>query len=93
MWKAVNGTSIWKSGSDWRYLEHLRVFLIPGQRPVVIPDDIPLTISIKPDPAMHTLVDKYVPKLSSALNQPIGQTTVALDAIEKDARRRETNPR
>lgn len=42
---------------------------------------------------MHALVDKYVPKLTSALNQPIGQTTMALDAIEKDARRRETNPR
>jgi len=91
MWKVVNGTLIWKTGADWIHLAQLKVFTIPGLKPVVIPTEYTVDQNIPEDPEMAQVVAKYAAALDKALNQPIGETKVPLDARRKVVRRQESN--
>ena len=91
MWKVVNGTLIWKTGANWVHLAQLKVFTVPGLKPVVIPTEYTVDASIPEDPAMKQVVAKYAAALDKALNQPIGETKVPLDARRKVVRRQESN--
>ncbi len=91
MWKVVNGTLIWKTGSDWRWLSQLRVYTIPGQKPIVVPTLYTVDATIPADPQMAAVVAKYAEALDKAMAEPIGETKVALDARRKTVRREESN--
>jgi 2',3'-cyclic-nucleotide 2'-phosphodiesterase (5'-nucleotidase family) len=52
---------------------------------------IPVTPSIPDDPAMSRLIASYASKLDRRLDQPVGQTDVALDGREANVRSQETN--
>ncbi len=91
MFKVVNGTLIFKAKSDWRDVGYLKVYNIPGQKPVVFLEVIPVTDKIPEDPEMAQLVNKYVQALDKELNVPIGETKVPLDARRKTVRTMESN--
>ncbi len=91
MWKVVNGTLIWKTGADWIWLGHLKVYTIPGLKPVVIPTEYVVDSKIPEDPEMAKVVAEYAAALDQAMNQPIGETKVPLDARRKVVRRQESN--
>lgn len=89
--EVVNNTLIWKTGSDFRTLGALKVFVIPGQKAVVLAKQIPVTAAIPEDPAMAVLVADYVNVLNAELQQPIGESAVALDATRSGVRTMESN--
>jgi 2',3'-cyclic-nucleotide 2'-phosphodiesterase (5'-nucleotidase family) len=90
MHEVVNNTLIWKTGSDWRTLGQLKVFLIPGQKALVFPSYISVNASVANDPAMQELVDGYVVALDAELGQVIGSTDVVLDATRASVRTQES---
>jgi len=91
MFKVVNGTLIFKAKSDWRDVGYLKVYNIPGLKPVVFLDVIPVTNKIPEDPAMAKVVAEYVRVLDEELNVVIGETKVPLDARRKTVRTMESN--
>ena len=91
MFKVVNGTLIFKAKSDWRDVGYLKVYLIPGLKPVVFLEVIPITNKIPDDPEMAKVVDKYAQQLDKELAIPIGETKVPLDARRKTVRTMESN--
>ena len=91
MWKVVNGTLIWKTGANWVWLGHLKVYTIPGLKPVVIPTEYVVDSKIPEDPEMAKVVAKYAAALDKAMNEVIGETKVPLDARRKVVRRQESN--
>jgi len=91
MFKVVNGTLIFKAKSDWRNVGYLKVYLIPGLKPVVFLDVIPVTNKIPDDPEMAKVVNKYAEQLDKELAIPIGETKVPLDARRKTVRTMESN--
>ena len=91
MHEIVNNTLIWKTGSDFRTLGELKVFLIPGQKALILPNYIPVMASVAEEPAMAALVADYTATLDAELGQPVGETTVALDATRAAVRTTESN--
>ena len=91
MFKVVNGTLIFKAKSNWRDVGYLKVYTIPGLKPVVFLEVIPVTNKIPEDPAMAKVVDEYVKILDQKLNVTIGETKVPLDARRKTVRTMESN--
>jgi len=91
MFKVVNGTLIFKAKSDWRDVGYLKVYNIPGQKPIVFLDVIPVTNKIPEDPEMAKLVNGYVKLLDKKLNVAIGETKVPLDARRITVRTKESN--
>jgi 5'-nucleotidase len=91
MHEVVNQTLIWKTGSDFRTLGELKVFLIPGQKALILPNYIPVTASVAEESAMAALVADYAATLDAELGQPVGETTVALDATRSGVRTLESN--
>jgi len=91
MFKVVNGTLIFKAKSDWRNVGYLKVYMIPGLKPVVFLDVIPVTDKIPDDPEMAKVVDKYAQALDKELAVPIGETLVPLDARRQTVRTKESN--
>jgi 2',3'-cyclic-nucleotide 2'-phosphodiesterase (5'-nucleotidase family) len=91
MHEVVNGTLIWKTGSDFRTLGELRVFKVPGQKDIILPKYIPVTANITEDPDMAAVVASYTSQLDAELGQVIGETTVALDATRSGVRTGESN--
>ncbi len=91
MHEIVNNTLIWKTGSDFRTLGELKVFLIPGQKALILPNYIPVTASVAEEPNMAALVAGYAATLDAELGQPVGETTVALDATRTAVRTTESN--
>jgi 2',3'-cyclic-nucleotide 2'-phosphodiesterase (5'-nucleotidase family) len=89
--EVVNETLIWKTGSDFRTLGELKVFLIPGQKALILPNYIPVTASVAEEPAMAAVVAGYAATLDAELGQPIGDTQVALDATRAAVRTTESN--
>ncbi len=91
MHEIVNNTLIWKTGSDFRTLGELKVFLIPGQKALILPNYIPVTASVADEPAMAALVADYASTLDAELGLPVGETAVALDATRAAVRTTESN--
>jgi 2',3'-cyclic-nucleotide 2'-phosphodiesterase (5'-nucleotidase family) len=91
MHEIVNNTLIWKTGSDFRTLGELKVFLIPGQKALILPNYIPVTASVAEEPNMAALVADYASTLDAELGQSVGETTVALDATRSGVRTTESN--
>jgi len=91
MFKVVNGTLIYKAKSDWRTVGYLKVFLVPGLKPIVLFEDIPVNNKIPEDPAMAKVVEGYTKALDKELLVPIGETKVPLDARRMTVRTKESN--
>lgn len=91
MQEVVNGTLIWKTGSDFRTVGTLKVITIPGQKAIVIPQNHNITADMPEDPAVAEVVAGYTAALDAELNQPIGETLVALDAQRATVRTQESN--
>jgi 2',3'-cyclic-nucleotide 2'-phosphodiesterase (5'-nucleotidase family) len=90
MHEVVNGTLIWKTGSDFKTLGELKVFKVPGQKDIVLANFIPVNTSVAEDPEMAGVVADYAAALDEELGQPIGETTVALDATRASVRTKES---
>ncbi|GEM85529.1 bifunctional metallophosphatase/5'-nucleotidase [Meiothermus granaticius] len=89
MWKVVNGTLIWKTGSDWRNLGLLKVYPMKGLKALVIPQELVVNAKVAEQPAMKALVSQYSDQLSKGLAAVVGEAKVPLDAREKMVRAQE----
>lgn len=89
----AGGTPIYKVGSDARTLGRYDLYLDPQTHQLESLDVrmIPVDASIPPDAAVAASVDAYLQKINAGLNEIIGQSTVALNAVQLDNRTRETN--
>lgn len=91
MFDVVNGTLIFKPKSNWRSVGYMKVYMIPGLKPVVLFNVIPINNKIPEDPEMKALVNKYASVLDKELAIPIGETKVPLDAHRATVRTKESN--
>jgi 5'-nucleotidase len=89
----AHGTPIIKSGSDARNLGRIDISYSPEEKKVYSVDweMIPVTDKIADDAAVRALIHEFDDKLKADLDQPAGDTTVALDAMQADNRSQETN--
>lgn len=87
------GTPIFKMGSDAVNLGRIDLLISKrtGELESVDWEIIPVTDQIKDDPESAAVVAEFEKKLSAELDQPVGTTTVALDARQETNRTRETN--
>lgn len=89
MHKSINGTLIWKSGSDWMQIGLIQVTLPRGSKPTFFSRLLPVTEQIKPDPGMTTLIAKYGKELETYLGEILGVSEVELDARANSVRQKE----
>lgn len=89
----AGGVPIFKVGSDARHLGRLDIWVDPGDDTVHSMDWrlIPVTADVPEDPAMAAWVAGYEAQMEAAMGQPVGETTVKLDAVQEHVRRHETN--
>ena len=86
-------TPIFKWGQDGRTLGRIDLNVNARTGKLVSMDwaGLPVTDAIKEDADVAALVSKYESKVSAALDQPVGRTSVELDAQTRNVRNRETN--
>ncbi|HEX8720463.1 MAG TPA: bifunctional UDP-sugar hydrolase/5'-nucleotidase [Pyrinomonadaceae bacterium] len=86
------GTPIFKMTADARELGRIDLNIDPAAGRVESVDwqIIPVNDAVEDDPDFAPVVAKYA-KLTSELSQPVGRTTVALDARSATSRTEETN--
>lgn len=86
-------TPIFKMGSDGRNLGRidLNISRRGGALESVDWEIIPVTDAVADEPQAAALINEYEKKLSAELDQPVGRTTVELDARQETNRSRETN--
>lgn len=87
----VNGTLIWKTGSDFRTLGELGVYLGNGFSPLVVPRFLHVDAAVPDEPAMAEVVAGYAAALDEELGTVIGETAVPLDATRATVRTAESN--
>ncbi|GAA5534046.1 bifunctional metallophosphatase/5'-nucleotidase [Deinococcus aluminii] len=80
-----------KASSDWKNVWRIQVNLDDPKAPALTLENVPVDASVRPNLIAQRVVDRWNAKLSADLGQTIGRTTVALDAVTKDNRTRETN--
>ncbi|MGE0126789.1 MAG: bifunctional UDP-sugar hydrolase/5'-nucleotidase [Blastocatellales bacterium] len=86
-------TPIFKWGQDARTLGRIDLNISTATRKVESIDwaGIPITNALADDQAVAAVAAEYEKKLDAALGQPVGQTSVELDARSITSRSRETN--
>lgn len=86
-------TPIFKMGSDARLLGRidLNISTRSGRIENIDFTAIPVNDAVPDDPAAAAVIGEYEKKLSAQLDQPVGRTTVELDARQPTNRSRETN--
>ncbi|HEY9283546.1 MAG TPA: bifunctional UDP-sugar hydrolase/5'-nucleotidase [Pyrinomonadaceae bacterium] len=86
-------TPIFKMGSDAVNLGRIDLLISKrtGELEGIDWEIIPVTDQIKDDPESAAVVAEFEKKLSAELDQPVGTTTVVLDARQETNRTRETN--
>lgn len=89
MKNTVNGTLVWKSGSDWINLGLLTAAVEHGKKPAFHAEAIPVTDAIAENAKVAAFVRETSEKASPNANEIIGETEVALDAHEVAVRTRE----
>lgn len=89
----AGGTPIFKVGSDARNLGRidLNVDAETGELESIDWELIPVTDSIPEDPTLLQAIAPYTEAMSQELLKPVGNTQVALDAIQQHNRSGETN--
>ncbi len=89
----VGGTPIYKVGSDARTVGRYDLWVDPQTHVLQSMDTqmIPVDQSIPGDPAVETSVNAYLQKINAGLEEVLGSSTVALNAVQLDNRTRETN--
>jgi 5'-nucleotidase len=87
------GTPIFKMGSDAVNLGRIDLLVSKrtGELESIDWEIVPVTDQIKDDPESAAVVAEFEKKLSAELDQPVGETAVALDARQETNRTRETN--
>ena len=87
------GVPIFKMGSDARTLGRIDLFVDSTTRKLRHIDwsALPVDASSPEDPATRAVVADFERQISARLDQPVGETTVALNARQSDNRTRETN--
>ncbi len=87
------GTPIFKMGSDARLLGRidLNISARTGRLETIDFAAIPVDDKVADEPAAAAVIGEYEKQLSAKLDQPVGRTTVELDARGKTVRSRETN--
>lgn len=88
-----NGTLIVKAGSDARNLGRIDIDYSELRKKVTAVDWelIPVTAQIPEDERVNVVVEEYEGKLKAELDQPIGETSVVLNALQADNQTKETN--
>eukprot|EP00128_Syssomonas_multiformis_P011845 Colp12_sorted_trinity150504_noHs@10225 len=89
--KKVNGRWLFKSGTDFRDLTHVKVDFVGGKPVVREPTHYEITKDIVEDPIVKEVVDKYEAEFKAKMEQVVGNTEVALDGKFAHIRTRETN--
>ncbi|HJR08064.1 MAG TPA: bifunctional UDP-sugar hydrolase/5'-nucleotidase [Pyrinomonadaceae bacterium] len=86
-------TPIFKMGSDARNLGRidLNIYSRNGELESVDWEIIPVTDALADDAQAAAVIGEYEKRLSAELDQPVGRTTVELDARQETNRARETN--
>ncbi len=85
-------TPILKMGSDARNLGRIDLFVSSnGKLESMDWELIPVTNEVADAPDVASVVGVYEKQLSAELDKPVGSTTVALDALQRTNRTRETN--
>ena len=79
-----------KATSDWRNLWDVTVDF-SFKTPVASFRNIPVTDHTPKDPGMQAFEQSYAKQLDASFSKVLGKSVVALDAVEKDVRARETN--
>ena len=79
-----------KATSDWRNVWDVNVDF-SGKNPVTSYRNIPVSNLTPKDPGMQAFVQGYVSQLDASFSKVLGKSVVALDAVEKDVRAKETN--
>jgi 5'-nucleotidase len=89
----VNGAPILKAGSDARHLGRIDIDYSEEDKKVRSVDWelIPVTDNVPEEPSVVTVVNEYEGKLEAELQQPVGETTVVLNALQADNQHKETN--
>ena len=89
---ASGGTPIFKMTADARELGRIDLNIDPATGKVESVDwqIIPVDATVEDDPAFAPVVEKYA-RLTAELSQPVGRTTVPLDARSATSRSEETN--
>src|SRR5690606_38854355 len=91
MTAVVDGTLIWKTGSDFRTLGELDVYLGNSFSPLVVPRFLQVGADVPDEPALAAVVADYAAALDEELGAVIGETTVPLDATRATVRGTESN--
>jgi 2',3'-cyclic-nucleotide 2'-phosphodiesterase (5'-nucleotidase family) len=90
--RVVGGTLITKAGSDGVFVVRIDLQATPDGRVLARHHRfVPVTAELPEDPAMAALVARYAERLSAALDVPVGETRVPLDARQSAVRTVETN--
>lgn len=86
-------TPIFKMGSDARTLGRidLNIDAASGTLESVDWEEIPVTNAVAEDPACGAVIAGFEKRLSAELDNPVGKTSVVLDALQATNRSRETN--
>ncbi len=79
-----------KATSDWRNVWDVNVDF-SGKNPVTSYRNIPVSNLTPKDPGMQAFVQGYATQLDASFAKVLGKSVVALDAVEKDVRAKETN--
>lgn len=89
----AGGTPIVKVSSDARFLGRFDLSIDPKTHALQSIDWqlIPVDATVPEDPAAAALVKGYENQIDQAMGQQIGETTVALDALQRTNRNQETN--
>jgi len=89
MHKSINGTLVWKSGSDWMHIGLIQVTLPRDSKPTFFSKLLPVTEQIKPDQGMTMLIAKYASEFEAYLGEILGVSKVELDARASIVRQKE----
>jgi 5'-nucleotidase len=89
----ASGIPIYKMGSDARTLGRIDLWVDAQSHALQSLDfeAIPVNNDVPEDPAVAAVVKTYEDKISAALGETIGRTSVALDARQRSSRSQETN--
>src|SRR5262249_42499331 len=79
--------------SDAHYLGKIDVTYAPARHKVQSVDwaFIPVTDKLSDDPDMRAVINSFESQFSAHLEEPVGEATVSLDAVQADNRSQETN--